>query len=158
MTLLLKPEEAAKELRIGRTTMWDLITRGEVVSVKVGGSRRVPYDELAAYIKRLVAEQSGAESATGGLMDVPPDKNTGGPPTKRDRPPRSAPRQEHRTAFRCQGNTRRSARGRPGRVPGVWRVGRGCRAPERAGPGRRSARAFGGPVASAWASGMAGRG
>ena len=65
MTLLLTAEEAAKELRIGRTRMWDLITHGEVVSVKVGGSRRVPYDELAAYIKRLVAEQSGAESAAG---------------------------------------------------------------------------------------------
>jgi excisionase family DNA binding protein len=59
MTLLLTAEEAAEELRIGRTRMYALIASGEVVSVKVGGSRRVPYDELAAYIKRLVAEQSG---------------------------------------------------------------------------------------------------
>lgn len=59
MTILLTAEEAAKELRIGRTRMWDLITRREVVSVKVGGSRRVPYEELTAYIKRLIDEQSG---------------------------------------------------------------------------------------------------
>jgi excisionase family DNA binding protein len=59
MTLLLTAEEAAEELRIGRTRMYALIASGEVISVKVGGSRRVPYDELAAYIKRLVAEQSG---------------------------------------------------------------------------------------------------
>jgi len=58
MTLLLTAEEAAKELRIGRTRMYDLIRRHEVVSVKVDGSRRVPYDELVAYVKRLVAEQS----------------------------------------------------------------------------------------------------
>ncbi len=58
MTLLLTAEEAAKELRIGRTRMYDLIRRREVVSVKVDGSRRVPYDELFAYFKRLVAEQS----------------------------------------------------------------------------------------------------
>jgi excisionase family DNA binding protein len=58
MTLLLTAEEAAAELRIGRTRMYALIASGEVVSVKVGGSRRVPYDELAAYVKRLVSEQS----------------------------------------------------------------------------------------------------
>lgn len=64
MTLLLTAEEAAKELRIGRTRMWDLITRGEVRSVKVGGSRRVPYAELTAYVKRLIAEQSSEPGET----------------------------------------------------------------------------------------------
>lgn len=60
MTLLLTVEAAAKELSIGRTRMYDLIGTGEIASVKVGGSRRVPYDELAAYVARLVDEQ-GAE-------------------------------------------------------------------------------------------------
>ncbi len=58
-TLLLTAEEAAEELRIGRTRMYALIASGEVISVKIGGSRRVPYDELATYVKRLVAGQSG---------------------------------------------------------------------------------------------------
>ena len=57
-SLLLTPEEAASELRIGRSRMYDLIKRGEVVSVRVGGSRRVIRESLNAYIRRLLAEQS----------------------------------------------------------------------------------------------------
>lgn len=63
MTLLLTVEEAAEELRIGRTRMYALIATGEVPSVKVGGSRRVLYDELAAYLRRLAAEQCGDSGA-----------------------------------------------------------------------------------------------
>jgi excisionase family DNA binding protein len=58
-TLLLKVEEAAVELRIGRSRMYALVGAGEVVSIKVGGSRRVPYAELVAYKDRLIAEQVG---------------------------------------------------------------------------------------------------
>jgi len=58
VTLLLTAEEAAKELRISRTRIFALIKSGEVVSVKVGGSRRVPYGELTAYVARLVGEQA----------------------------------------------------------------------------------------------------
>jgi excisionase family DNA binding protein len=58
MTILLTAEEAAKELRIGRTRMYDLLRRREVISIKVDGSRRVPYNELVAYVKRLITEQS----------------------------------------------------------------------------------------------------
>ena len=61
-TLLLTTEEAADELRIGRTRMYALIKSGEVVSVKVGGSRRVPRGDLAAYIGRLVSEQTAEPS------------------------------------------------------------------------------------------------
>lgn len=59
MTLTLTVEEAAEELRIGRTRMYALIASGEVPSVKVGGSRRVLYDDLAAYLRRLAVEQHG---------------------------------------------------------------------------------------------------
>jgi excisionase family DNA binding protein len=55
--LLLSIEESAAQLRIGRSRMFDLIRRGEVLSVKVGGSRRIPYDSLKDYVNRLVAEQ-----------------------------------------------------------------------------------------------------
>jgi excisionase family DNA binding protein len=61
-TLLLTAEEAARELRIGRTRMYALIKSGEVVSFMLGGSRRIPYDELVAYTKRLVVAAQGAES------------------------------------------------------------------------------------------------
>ena len=56
--LLLSVEEAAAQLRIGRSRMFDLIRRGEVLSVKVGGSRRVPYDSVKAYVDRLVSKQA----------------------------------------------------------------------------------------------------
>ncbi len=56
--LLLSVEESAAELRIGRSRMFALIRRGEVLSVKVGGSRRVPYDSLRDYVRRLAAEQA----------------------------------------------------------------------------------------------------
>jgi excisionase family DNA binding protein len=59
-TLLLKPEEAAAELRIGRTRMYDLIRRREIISIKVEGSRRVPRTALDAYVNRLISEQSVA--------------------------------------------------------------------------------------------------
>jgi excisionase family DNA binding protein len=56
--LLLSIEESAAQLRIGRSRMFDLIRRGEVLSVKVGGSRRIPYDSLRDYVRKLVAEQA----------------------------------------------------------------------------------------------------
>jgi len=56
-TLMLTPEEAASELRIGRSRMYELLRRGEVISVRVGGSRRVLRDSLKAYVDKLVAEQ-----------------------------------------------------------------------------------------------------
>ena len=61
--LLLSVEESAAQLRIGRSRMFDLIRQGEVLSVKVGGSRRIPYDSLQAYVKKLVTEQAGAGEA-----------------------------------------------------------------------------------------------
>jgi excisionase family DNA binding protein len=57
-SLLVTPEEAAAELRIGRSRMYDLIKQGEVVSVRVGGSRRVLRESLNAYVRKLVTEQS----------------------------------------------------------------------------------------------------
>jgi len=61
-SLLLSVEEAAAELRIGRSRMYDLIKRGEVLSVRVGGSRRVIRESLKAYINRLVAEQAAGDA------------------------------------------------------------------------------------------------
>ena len=62
--LLLSVEEAAAQLRIGRSRMFELIRLGEVLSVKVGGSRRVPFDSVKAYVDRLVSEQ-GSGSGSG---------------------------------------------------------------------------------------------
>jgi excisionase family DNA binding protein len=61
--LLLSVEESAAQLRIGRSRMFSLIRSGDVLSVMVGGSRRIPYDALKAYVKRLVDEQTAPDSA-----------------------------------------------------------------------------------------------
>ncbi|WP_020133967.1 helix-turn-helix domain-containing protein [Streptomyces sp. 351MFTsu5.1] len=55
--VLLKVEEAARRLRIGRTTCYALIRSGELESVPVGRLRRVPADAPAAYVARLRATQ-----------------------------------------------------------------------------------------------------
>ncbi|MGW0866821.1 excisionase family DNA-binding protein [Streptomyces sp. NPDC002611] len=58
--VFLKVEEAARRLRIGRTTCFALIRTGELESVMVGGLRRVPVDALAAYAARLRTAQRAA--------------------------------------------------------------------------------------------------
>lgn len=52
-SLAFKVEEAAQELNISRATMFELIRRNEVESIKIGRSRRVPAEALVAYIERL---------------------------------------------------------------------------------------------------------
>jgi excisionase family DNA binding protein len=48
-TLTLTIPEVARELRVGRTTVYRLIGSGELPSILVGGSRRVPAEALSAY-------------------------------------------------------------------------------------------------------------
>lgn len=54
--LLLTPEDAAAALSIGRTTMYALISRGLVRSVKIGRARRVPAQALTEYVGQLPAD------------------------------------------------------------------------------------------------------
>ena len=51
--LLLRPEEAAELLRIGRTAVFGLIRAGELRSVKIGKLRRIPADALHEYVTGL---------------------------------------------------------------------------------------------------------
>jgi len=53
--LLLKVEEAAQLLSLSRKTLYDLMSRGELASLKIGGSRRIPLTALHAFIARLEA-------------------------------------------------------------------------------------------------------
>jgi excisionase family DNA binding protein len=50
---LLTVEEAARRLRIGRTTCFRLVLAGEIESVTVGRLRRVPADAVPAYVTKL---------------------------------------------------------------------------------------------------------
>ncbi|MFF6775803.1 excisionase family DNA-binding protein [Streptomyces sp. NPDC012637] len=58
--VLLTVEEAARRLRVGRTTCFRLIRTGKLESLMVGGLRRVPADAPAAYVARLRTEQHAA--------------------------------------------------------------------------------------------------
>ena len=56
--LLLRPAEAATALGIGRTKVYELIAAGELPSIRIGASVRVPVAALEAWIARRVREQS----------------------------------------------------------------------------------------------------
>jgi excisionase family DNA binding protein len=51
--LLLRPEEVARTLGVGRTMVFELIRSGELRSVKIGKSRRIPIDAVREYVAGL---------------------------------------------------------------------------------------------------------
>jgi excisionase family DNA binding protein len=53
--LLMRPEEVARSLAIGRTAVFELIRTGELRSVKIGKSRRIPADAVVEYVAGLSA-------------------------------------------------------------------------------------------------------
>jgi excisionase family DNA binding protein len=62
--LLLTPERAAERLDIGRTRLYELLASGELESVKVGRSRRIPAAALVEFVARLRAGTSHGEDVT----------------------------------------------------------------------------------------------
>lgn len=55
--LLLTPKAAAKRLSLSRSTLYELVLRGEIDSIKVGRSRRILASALTEYINPLRREQ-----------------------------------------------------------------------------------------------------
>ena len=51
--LLLRPEEVAELISMGRTKVYELMKTGELESVQIGSSRRVPATAIAEYVGRL---------------------------------------------------------------------------------------------------------
>lgn len=58
--LLLRVEEAADRLGIGRSLMYRLVLTGEVESIHVGRLRRIPAECLDEHVARLRAAQRGS--------------------------------------------------------------------------------------------------
>ena len=54
--LLMSPAEAAAHLSIGRSKIYELMRLGQLRSVKIGASRRIPLAALADYIAALTEE------------------------------------------------------------------------------------------------------
>ena len=53
--LLVTAEQAATSLSICRTKVYELLRNGELESVQIGASRRIPAAALAEYVERLRA-------------------------------------------------------------------------------------------------------
>ncbi len=51
--LLLTPEEVSSALSICRTKVYELIRTGQLESVQIGSSRRIPVDAVGEYVERL---------------------------------------------------------------------------------------------------------
>jgi excisionase family DNA binding protein len=49
--VLLTVEEAARALRIGRTTAFRLVADGQIDSIQIGHLRRIPVDALARFVR-----------------------------------------------------------------------------------------------------------
>lgn len=62
--LLLRPEEAAEQLGLGRAAIYQRLATGEIESVKIGRARRIPAAALQDYVARLRA--TGAAPAQAG--------------------------------------------------------------------------------------------
>lgn len=54
--LLFTPEQAAGSMGTGRTTIYALMASGELESIKIGRSRRIPREAVEAYVERLRGE------------------------------------------------------------------------------------------------------
>jgi excisionase family DNA binding protein len=55
--LLVRPEDAAAALGIGRTKVYELMRSHALHSVKIGGLRRVPATALAEFVSQLEEQE-----------------------------------------------------------------------------------------------------
>jgi excisionase family DNA binding protein len=56
--LLLTPQEAAQALGIGRTVLYQLLTRKDIRSFKLGAARRIPLSALQEFIERQIEQEA----------------------------------------------------------------------------------------------------
>ncbi len=55
---LLTVDETIRRLRVGRTTIHELVQRGELASIKIGRRRLFPETAVAAFIARKLREEA----------------------------------------------------------------------------------------------------
>jgi len=51
--LLLKPAEAAEAIGVGRSKVYELLASGDLPSVRIGASIRIPVDRLRLWIEAM---------------------------------------------------------------------------------------------------------
>jgi excisionase family DNA binding protein len=59
--LLVTPEEAAEILSVGRTRIFELMASGQLRSVRIRRSRRIPLAALEQLVKQLLDEGDGLQ-------------------------------------------------------------------------------------------------
>lgn len=57
---LLKPEEAAKVLGLGRSKLYELIQTGQIPSLRVGRARRIPVEALRRWVDKQLEAAEGS--------------------------------------------------------------------------------------------------
>jgi excisionase family DNA binding protein len=60
--LLLTMIEGARVLSVGRTTMYELVTAGEIEVVHIGRAARVPRASIEAFVERLRRQRATVRS------------------------------------------------------------------------------------------------
>ncbi|MGZ3304169.1 MAG: helix-turn-helix domain-containing protein, partial [Isosphaeraceae bacterium] len=58
--LLITVPEAAEALAISRSKLYELMASGAIASIRIDGSRRIPFAALEEYVSRLLAERTAA--------------------------------------------------------------------------------------------------
>lgn len=56
--VLLKPEEAAEAMRISRSRVYEMLASGQLRSISLGRSRRIPAQAVRDLVERLQVEQA----------------------------------------------------------------------------------------------------
>ena len=57
------PVEAASLIGVSRSRIYELLTTGEIPSLKIGRNRRIRHEDLQGFLDRLAAEQSSGGGA-----------------------------------------------------------------------------------------------
>jgi excisionase family DNA binding protein len=60
---LLTLDETAKILRVGRTTVWEMVTAGELSAVRLRGKLLIPREELDRYLAELIEDARATAEA-----------------------------------------------------------------------------------------------
>ena len=60
--LLLRPTEVAELLGFGRSKLYELLATGELPSIRIGGSVRVPAEALRKWVEQRLGAPSDANN------------------------------------------------------------------------------------------------
>lgn len=63
--LLVRPEEGARAINVSRAKFYAMLARGEIPSVTIGRSRRIPTEALRRWVETQLLEQTGEAKPIG---------------------------------------------------------------------------------------------